>query len=242
MFKFLSLFLCCSMVLNAGTLKGVVSYAGSNKTPKALKMDSDPVCGNSHEIPPKKEDFILDENNNFKNVLVWLVKGVNYEGELTSNPAVIDQVGCMYTPHVNAFTTGQKVLIKNSDKTLHNVNSKSKINESFNSAQPAGVPDIEKTFTSAEDPFYIKCDVHPWMKAWVLVKDHPYFAITDENGNYSIENVPPGKYGVVFWQEKLSNLPKKKYVAVSNTATITIEEDKETIQNYTFEKPVKNKK
>ena len=241
MLKFLSLFLCFSMVLNAGTLKGVVSYAGSNKTPKDLKMDSDPVCGNSHEIPPKKEDFILDENNNFKNVLVW-IEGIKYDGKLDSSPAVIDQVGCMYTPHVNAFTTGQKVLIKNSDKTLHNVNSKSKINESFNSAQPAGVPDIEKTFTSSEDPFYIKCDVHPWMKAWVLVADHPYFAVTDDNGNYSIENVPPGEYVINFWQEKLSNLPKKKYVAVSNAATVTIEEDKDTVQDYTFQKPVKKKK
>ena len=241
MLKFLSLFLCCSMVLNAGTLKGVVSYAGSNKTPKDLKMDSDPVCGNSHEIPPKKEDFILDENNNFKNVLVW-IEGIKYDGKLDSSPGVIDQVGCMYTPHVNAFTTGQKVLIKNSDKTLHNVNSKSKINESFNSAQPAGVPDIEKTFTSSEDPFYIKCDVHPWMKAWVLVADHPYFAVTDDNGNYSIENVPPGEYVINFWQEKLSNLPKKKYVAVSNTVTVAIEEDKDTVQDYTFQKPVKKKK
>ena len=241
MLKFLSLFLCCSMILNASTLKGVVSYAGSNKAPKDLKMDSDPVCGNSHEIPPKKEDFILDENNNFKNVLVW-IEGIKYDGKLDSSPGMIDQVGCMYTPHVNAFTTAQKVLIKNSDKTLHNVNSKSKINESFNSAQPAGVPDIEKTFTSPEDPFYIKCDVHPWMKAWVLVADHPYFAITDENGNYSIENVPPGEYVINFWQEKLSNLPKKKYVAVSNTATVTIEEDEDTILDYTFQKPVKKKK
>ncbi|MBI65562.1 MAG: hypothetical protein CMG64_04660 [Candidatus Marinimicrobia bacterium] len=241
MLKFLTLFLCLSMILNASTLKGVVSYAGSNKTPKDLKMDSDPVCGNSHEIPPKKEDFILDKNNNFKNVLVW-IEEIKYDGKLDSSPGVIDQIGCMYTPHVNAFTTGQKVLIKNSDKTLHNVNSKSKINESFNSAQPAGVPDIEKTFTSPEDPFYIKCDVHPWMKAWVLVADHPYFAITDENGNYSIENVPPGEYVINFWQEKLSNLPKKKYVTVSNTATVTIEEDKDTIQDYTFQKPIKKKK
>ena len=80
------------------------------------------------------------------------------------------------------------------------------------------------------------------MKAWVLVADHPYFAVTDDNGNYSIENVPPGEYVINFWQEKLSNLPKKKYVAVSNTATVTIEKDKDTVQDYTFQKPVKKKK
>ena len=240
MFKAIITLITFSMLLNAGTIKGTVSYAGSNKKPKTLKMDSDPVCGNSHSAPPAKEDFILDENNNFKNVIVWL-KDVNYDGKLSAESALIDQIGCVYTPHVNVVTTGQKVLIKNSDKTLHNVNSKSKINESFNSAQPAGVPDIEKTFNSPEDPFYIKCDVHPWMKAWVMVSDHPYFAVTDANGNFEINNVPDGTYEVMFWQEKLSNLPKKKYIQVNHAKTVNVS-DNVAICDYTFPKPEKKPK
>ena len=240
MFKAIITLITFSMLLNAGTIKGTVSYAGSNKKPKTLKMDSDPVCGNSHSVPPAKEDFILDENNNFKNVIVWL-KDVNYDGKLSEESALIDQIGCVYTPHVNVVTTGQKVLIKNSDKALHNVNSKSKINESFNSAQPAGVPDIEKTFNSPEDPFYIKCDVHPWMKAWVMVADHPYFAVTDANGNFEINNVPDGTYEVMFWQEKLSNLPKKKYIQVNHAKTVNVS-DNVAICDYTFPKPEKKPK
>ena len=240
MFKAIITLITFSMLLNAGTIKGTVSYAGSNKKPKTLKMDSDPVCGNSHSAPPAKEDFILDENNNFKNVIVWL-KDMNYDGKLSTESALIDQIGCVYTPHVNVVTTAQKVLIKNSDKTLHNVNSKSKINESFNSAQPAGVPDIEKTFNSPEDPFYIKCDVHPWMKAWVMVADHPYFAITDANGNFEINNVPDGTYEVMFWQEKLSNLPKKKYIQVNHAKTVNVS-DNVAICDYTFPKPEKKPK
>ena len=240
MFKAIITLITFSMLLNAGTIKGTVSYGGSNKKPKTLKMDSDPVCGNSHSVPPAKEDFILDENNNFKNVIVWL-KDINYDGELSTESALIDQIGCVYTPHVNVVTTGQKVLIKNSDKTLHNVNSKSKINESFNSAQPAGVPDIEKTFNSPEDPFYIKCDVHPWMKAWVMVADHPYFAVTDANGNFEINNVPDGTYEVMFWQEKLSNLPKKKYIQVNHAKTVNVS-DNVAICDYTFPKPEKKPK
>ena len=240
MFKAIITLITFSMLLNAATIKGTVSYAGSNKKPKTLKMDSDPVCGNSHSVPPAKEDFILDENNNFKNVIVWL-KDVNYDGKLSEESALIDQIGCVYTPHVNVVTTGQKVLIKNSDKTLHNVNSKSKINESFNSAQPAGVPDIEKTFNSPEDPFYIKCDVHPWMKAWVMVADHPYFAVTDANGNFEINNVPDGTYEVMFWQEKLSNLPKKKYIQVNHAKTVNVS-DNVAICDYTFPKPEKKPK
>ena len=241
MFRFFIILSSISFWLFAGTIEGTVSYAGSNKKAKDLKMDSDPICGTSHSVPPKKEDFILNKDNQFKNVIVWL-KNVNYEGELSSDSATIDQIGCLYTPHVNAFTTGQKVFIKNSDKTLHNVNSQSKINDSFNSAQPAGVPDIEKTFSSAEEPFYIKCDVHPWMKAWVMVSDHPYFAITDENGKFKIDNVPAGEYEIVFWQEKLSNLPKKKYEIPTNTLSVTITDDDITKADFVFQKPVKKKK
>ena len=241
MFKKALILLSFSCYLFSGSIEGTVSYAGSNKTPKNLKMDSDPICGTAHSIPPKKEDFILNETNQFKNVIVWL-KDATFEGELKSEPTTINQVGCIYTPHVNAVTVGQKVLIKNSDQTLHNVNSQSKVNDSFNSAQPAGVPDIEKTFTSSEDPFYIKCDVHPWMKAWVMVSGHPYFAITDENGYYKIDNVPPGTYEVVFWQEKLSNLPKKKYVIPANTSSVVVEKDSIETLDFEFQKPVKKEK
>jgi len=241
MLKVLSLILCFSMIVNAGTLKGVVNYAGSNKTPKDLKMDSDPVCGNAHSVPPKKEDFILDENNNFKNVIVWL--NISYDGKTPEDSVTIDQKGCIYIPRVLGVMQNQKVSIKNSDKTLHNVHSMPKINDSFNSAQPAGVPEIVRSFSETEaEPFYIKCDVHPWMKSWILVTDHPYFSVTDENGNYSIKNIPAGTYEAIFWQEKLSNLSKKKYEIVQNTASVIITEEKETIQNYTFQKPIKKKK
>ena len=246
MFRFFIILSSLSFYLIAGTIEGNVSYAGKKKTAKTLKMDSDPICGIAHSVPPKKEDFILNDNNQFKNVIVWL-KDVNYEGELSSDPATIDQIGCMYTPHVNVFTTNQKVLIKNSDKTLHNVNSQSKVNASFNFAQPAGVPAVEKTFSTVEDPFYIKCDVHGWMKAWVMALDHPYFAVTDENGNYKINNVPPGEYEIIFWQEKLSNLPKKKYEIVSNTMSVTVAQNTDdnpaiTKADFIFQKPVKKKK
>ncbi|MBI45311.1 MAG: hypothetical protein CMG66_04005 [Candidatus Marinimicrobia bacterium] len=241
MFKKLLITLSVITYIFCGSIEGTVSYAGSNKTAKSLKMDSDPICGTAHSVPPKKEDFILNEKNQFKNVIVWL-KNVDYKDELKSDPATIDQLGCIYSPHVNVFTTAQKVFIKNSDKTLHNVNSQSKINQSFNSAQPAGVPDIEKTFTSKEDPFYIKCDVHPWMKAWVMVSDHPYFAITDENGYFKIDNIPEGTYEVGFWQEKLSNLPKKKYVISSNSSEVVVSKDATTKLDFEFQKPVKKAK
>ena len=241
MFKIFVFILSISSYLLSSSIEGTVSYGGSNKKPKNLSMDSDPICGTSHSIPPKNENFILNEDNNFKNVIVWL-KNIAFEDDLISEPLTIDQLGCMYSPHVNALTVGQSILIKNSDQTLHNVNSQSKVNDSFNSAQPAGVPDIKKIFTEPEAPFYIKCDVHPWMKAWIMVADHPYFAITDENGYYKIDNIPEGNYEVVFWQEKLSNLPAKKFNLPSNTLEVTVSDSDRYLVDFKFQSPAEYKK
>ena len=217
-----------------GTLKGNVKYDG--KVPKArpLKMDADPICGSSHEGKVYSESFIVDEDLNLKNVLVWL-KDVKYDGPVPSEPAVLDQKGCIYTPHVLGVVKNQKVLIKNSDATLHNIHSMAEKNDQFNFAMPKVVKEKETIFTAVEEPFYIKCDVHPWMKSWVLVQDHPYFAVTDSKGNFAIENIPPGTYEVIAWQEKFK---MKRAI----TKTIEIKDSAETVQDFVFVKPQAPKK
>ena len=236
---FIYLLITFSMVFSA-TLTGTVDYAGKSKTPKKISMDADPICGSSHKDGKAlTESFITDENNNLKNVLVWL-EGVEYTGEVIKEPAVIDQVGCIYKPHVQGVMKGQEVIIKNSDATLHNIHSMAKVNNQFNFAMPKVVKSKNTSFDKLEDPFYIKCDVHPWMKTWVGVFGHPFFATTDENGNYKIENIPPGNYKVIFWQEKLSNL-SSKFIEVINEKSIEISEDNH-ILDYSFQKPEKKKK
>jgi hypothetical protein len=129
----------------------------------------------------------------------------------------------------------QKVLIKNSDATLHNIHSMAKVNDQFNFAMPKVVKEQETSFDKVEEPFYVKCDVHPWMKSWVLVQDHPYFAVTDERGNFVIDNIPPGTYEVIAWQEKFK-------MSRSIITSVTIEDSIETTQDFTFVKPTKSKK
>tara|TARA_B100001250_G_scaffold183727_1_gene158124 strand:- start:740 stop:1486 length:747 start_codon:yes stop_codon:yes gene_type:complete len=214
-----------------GNLVGNVKYQGSVPGKKTLKMDADPVCGASHDKKVLSESFIVDEDMNLKNVIVWL-KDVKYDGPTLTETAVLDQKGCVYTPHVMAVMKNQPVLIKNSDATLHNIHSMAKVNEQFNFAMPKVVKEKETSFGEVEEPFYIKCDVHPWMKSWVLVQDHPYFAVTDDKGNFKIENIPPGTYEVIAWQEKF----KMKRSIVKS---ITIEDSVETTQNFTFVKPTK---
>ena len=215
----------------SGTLAGNVKYQGKVPKPKPLKMDADPACGASHDGRTFSESFIVDDEMNLKNVLVWL-KNVNYSGDVTKMPAVIDQKGCIYDPHVLGVMKDQKVIIKNSDATLHNIHSMAKENDQFNFAMPKVVKEKETSFSKVEEPFYIKCDVHPWMKSWVLVQDHPFFAVTDINGNYKINDIPPGTYEVIAWQEKFK-------MSRSLLKTIEIKDSSETTQDFVFIKPDK---
>ena len=232
---FISLTVLLSITFSA-TLSGTVSFEGKTKKRKPIPMDSDPVCGKSHkESKALSESFIVDKNKNLKNVLVW-VSGVEYKGDISKTPAVIDQVGCVYKPHVQGVMKGQEVLIKNSDATLHNIHSMAKVNQQFNFAMPKVVKEKSATFDKTEEPFYIKCDVHPWMKTWVGVFDHPYFATTDDNGNYKIENLPPGEYEVVAWHEM-----DAKFQGFKETTKITVSE-KDLEVSFKMKKGPKHKK
>ena len=154
-------------VLNAGTLKGHVKYDGKAPKKKKLRMDADPVCGSSHSSPVYSENFKMAADGSMEDALVWL-KNVSYTGGTPSSPAILDQKGCIYMPHVFGMMAGQELLIKNSDATLHNIHSMPKVNKEFNFAMPKVVKEKKSTFAKSEpEPFYIKCDVHPWMKTWV---------------------------------------------------------------------------
>ena len=201
-------------ISHAGTLSGHVKYDGKAPKPIKLRMDADPVCGSSHSGTVYGESFKMGADGSMEEALVYLKK-VNYSGGTPSTPAVLDQKGCIYEPHVFGMMAGQDLLVKNSDATLHNIHSMPKVNKEFNFAMPKVVKEKTTTFKKSEPaPFYIKCDVHPWMRSWVLVSDHPYFAVTDKSGNFTIKDIPAGTYEVVCWQEKFKKKPL--------TATVTI--------------------
>ena len=216
----------------AGTLKGHVKYDGKSPKKKRLKMDADPVCGSSHSGTVYSENFKVAADGSMAEALVYL-KSVSYTKGIPSEPVVLDQKGCIYEPHVLGMVAGQELLIKNSDKTLHNIHSMPKVNKEFNFAMPKVVKEKKTTFKKAEPaPFYIKCDVHPWMKSWILVSDHPYYAVTDSEGNFSIEGIPAGTYDIVCWQEKFKKIPL--------TGSVTIGAG-EVTKDFTFKRPSKKK-
>jgi plastocyanin len=219
---------------SAGDIQGKITFDGKAPKMKSLRMDADPVCVANNEVAPRREWLILDENNGLKNVLVFVKEssaGSSLAGEfnLPENPAVIDQNGCIYVPHVLGVMVGQKLDILNSDGTLHNIHALPKVNKEFNNAMPRSKKRMTVQFDKSEAPFKIKCDVHPWMGAFIGVFDHPYFAVTGDDGSYVISGLEPGVYVIEAWHEKLG----------SQTANVTVGD---SAANFTFTKPKKPKK
>ena len=223
-------FAVCQDGLSA-TIKGNVVYEGDAPKFREIKMDADPICLSHHTGPVYPQTLLLGENNTMGNVFVHIVNGLPQKDyPALSEPAVLDQRGCVYEPHVIGVMVGQPVKILNPDGTLHNVHALSKANPEFNLAMPKFRTETTKTFNKPEFMFPIKCDVHPWMSGWVAVMGHPYFAVTKQDGNFTIDNLPAGEYEVEAWHEKLG----------THRTTVTLAEGETKEINIKFAKPAGN--
>jgi hypothetical protein len=145
--------------------------------------------------------------------------------ETPGSPVVLDQQGCRFVPHVFGLQTGQTLMILNSDPTWHNVHPTPRINAEWNQSHMKDAPPMLKKFPRPELMISIKCNQHPWMRAYVGVMSHPFFAVTDSAGAYQIEGIPPGSYTVVAWHEKLGEL----------TAEITVAPNGHITQDFSFQ-------
>ena len=132
----------------------------------------------------------------------------------------MDQSGCQYKPHVLALQVGQPLKVLNSDGVLHNVHALPKTNGQFNMAMPGTRKDAEHTFEKAEGAFQVKCDVHPWMTAYVSIFDHPFFGVTKDDGKFKLADLPAGTYEIEAWHEKLGSKVEKITVADGESKTV----------------------
>lgn len=199
----------------AATITGSVKLNGAVPKPEPLPLGSDCHHGDSHE-QPVDETIVASPNGDLANVFVYVK---NFKGRMAPpiEPILLDQKACIYKPRVAGVQAGQIMQIRNSDPTFHNVHAVAQNNEEFNFGQPAqGAIDLRK-FDNAEVMVKLKCDVHPWMKSYIGVLDHPYFAVSDANGSFAIKGLPAGTWELEAWHEKLG--VQRQTVTVAPKAT-----------------------
>ena len=221
--------LTLTQVLSAADITGTVTLKGTPPAEKTIDpLKADPTCGKFHTENPTTQFYTVGAGGELADAIVML-KGVTGKSTgAAAQPQVIDQKGCLYSPQIVAVQTGQKILVKNSDPVLHNVHTTPTAagNSEQNQAQMPASPDLSISFSAPENFLKFKCDVHPWMFAWVTVVDSPYFAVTGKDGKFTIKDVPPGKYTVTALHRKASPAGLDKQIEVTSSgasADFTIE-------------------
>ncbi len=206
--------------LIAGDVTGKVLFKGKAPEESRINLNADPVCKKAHSGPVFSEEVVVNKNETLKNVLVYIKDGLSGKTyEAPKQKLVFDQLGCQYRPHVLGIMVGQELDIKNSDPTLHNVHSLSKLNPQFNRAQPMKNMVMSEKFDKAET-FKVKCEVHPWMNAFIGVFNNPFFAVTGDDGSFTLKGIPPGEYTLEAWQEKYGSQTAKVKVEASGKVTV----------------------
>ena len=206
--------------MTAGDVTGKVIFKGKAPEESKVNMNADPVCKKAHAGAVVSQEVVVNKNSTLKNVLVYIKDGLSGKTyEPPKQKLLFDQLGCEYNPHVLGIMVGQELEIKNSDPTLHNVHSLSKLNQPFNRAQPMKNMVMTEKFDKVET-FKVKCEVHSWMNAYIGVFNHPFFAVTGDDGSFTLKGVPAGEYTVEAWQEKYGSQTAKVKVEASGKATV----------------------
>ena len=217
------------VAMAASSVTGTVTFDGKAPTLKPLTMDADPTCAKKHSGPVPSEMLVLGPSNTMGNILVYVSKGIpagkTYPAPKT--PVVLDQNGCQYKPHVMGIMVGQPYRILNSDGILHNIHSLPKVNSQFNKPMPATLKETTTQFDKPEPVFQIKCDVHPWMMAYMGVFTHPFYSVTAADGKFTISGLDPGTYEITAWHERLG----------TQVATVTVGASDTKTQNFKFAMP-----
>lgn len=219
------------VALAASSISGTVTFAGKAPNLRPLTMDADPVCAKKHSGPVPNEMLVLGNGNTMGNIMVWVSKGLpaGKTWPAPKTPVVLDQNGCQYKPHVMGIMVGQPYKIVNSDGLLHNIHTLPKINKSFNKGMPATLKEATTSFDKEEPVFQIKCDVHPWMNAYIAVFNHPFYSVTSSDGKFTISGLDPGTYEITAWHEKLG----------TQTASVTVGANDKKTQDFKFAVPTK---
>lgn len=187
----------------AATITGRVAFAGKKPARRPIVMTEEAACSRLHSSPVLNPEVIVNANGTLANVFVYVKGGL--EGkifEVPKEPVVINQQGCMFGPRIIGIRAGQTLVVKNADPVSHNIHPMPKNNPEWNQQQAPQAGDLERQFARPEIMIPVKCNIHSWMKAYIGVVDHPYFAATGDLGTFELKNLPPGEYTLATWHEK----------------------------------------
>jgi len=208
----------CPVITFAGTISGKVTYTGTPVKQKPIDMSKEPSCAKQHATPVTTETVVTGANNTLQNVVVYISAGAD-DANAPSQAVTFEQKGCQYLPHVVALQVNQDLKVLNDDQTSHNIHPLAKANREWNKSQPPGSPAIEAKFDQPEF-ISVKCNIHPWMHGWFAVLKTSHFALTKDDGSFSLPNLPPGKYTVKAWHEDYGTQEQEITITGNESKTV----------------------
>jgi len=214
-----------SPAADTAAVRGAVHFTGTPPPPSVIRLDGDRTCTELNKGPERTVHTVLTgAGNTVQDVFVYVKDGLNGRTyPAPTDPVVIDQQRCEYVPRVLGIQVGQPLAIRNSDPLLHNIRADAQVNQPFNLGEPVPMT-MTKVFATREVMVPVKCDVHAWMRAHIGVLDHPFFAVTGNDGAFALQNLPAGTYTLEAWHETLG----------TTTAQVTLGDGESKDVNFTF--------
>jgi plastocyanin len=206
--------------MGTASIHGAVKFRGTAPAATRIGRGSFSECA---KTPPRDKAMLVSADGAVAEAFVWIKQGAP-EGDypIPSDPVVIDQRGCEFLPRVAGVRAGQPVAFRNDDETLHNVHAIGSGSNRFNFGMPVTGMEVKRQLTEAQVMVTVACDVHPWMRAYLGVVRHPFFAVTGTDGNFAIAGLPAGTYVVEAWQEAAGRVEETVTIADSRTVTVDL--------------------
>jgi plastocyanin len=203
----------------SGAITGTVTYTGTPAKGEPVNMSKEPECVKMHAKPLMTERVVTGPGNTLLNVVVYISAGASDNSAVPTTAVSFDQQGCRYTTHVLAFRVGQDVRISNSDPFSHNIHPLARINREWNRIQPPGTPPFSYSYEN-EEFIPVKCNIHSWMQAYFVVLKTGHFAVTGEDGRFTLPDLSPGMYTVTAWHETYGTQNQEITIVGNQTLTV----------------------
>lgn len=206
----------------AGSLGGQVTLDGTSPPAEIIRMDGDPKCAAAAQGEERRTEYIVsNDGKTLANVFIYIKDGLPQRlYPVPNEPVVLDQQKCRYVPRVLGVQVGQPVEIRNSDALMHNIHAEGAVNQPFDVGQPLQGIKTTHRFTTREVMIPVKCNVHNWMRGYIGVLEHPFFAVTDASGRFTMPPVPPGTYTIEAWHERLGTQTQQITIGAKESKTL----------------------